>query len=57
MYGSRMHMDDLKQVQAALHIHYQLANDTHYQDVCPPCRRKNIALTQDSMWISAARKR
>ncbi|WP_297471585.1 N-6 DNA methylase, partial [Acidithiobacillus sp.] len=30
--------------------------DTHYQDVCPSCRRKNIALTQDSMWISAARK-
>ncbi len=57
MYGSRMQMDDLKQVQAALNIQYQLANATHYQDVCPSCRRKNIALTQDNMWISAARKR
>jgi hypothetical protein len=49
-YASRMQMDDLKLVQAALHIHYQLENGSHYQDVCPKCRRKNLALTQDSMW-------
>ena len=56
MYGSRMQMHDLKQVQAALHIHYQLLDGTHYQDVCPPCRRKNLALIQDNMWQSTAFK-
>ena len=47
-----MQMDDLKRVQAALHIRYELLDGTHYQDVCPSCRRKNLALTQDSMWKS-----
>lgn len=49
-YGSRLHMEDLKQVQAALGIQYRLADGTHYQDVCPTCRRKNLALTQDGFW-------
>ncbi len=49
-YGSRMQMEDLKSVQAALGIRYQMADGTHYQDVCPQCRRKNVALTQDSLW-------
>jgi hypothetical protein len=49
-YGSRLHMDDLKSVQAALSIKYQLADGSHYQDVCPQCRRKNLALTQDGLW-------
>jgi hypothetical protein len=26
------------------------ARAAHYQDVCPPCRRKNLALTQDALW-------
>lgn len=49
-FTSRMHVEDLKAVQAALAIRYQLADGTHYQDVCPRCRRKNIALTQDGLW-------
>jgi nitrate reductase gamma subunit len=49
-YGTRLQMDDLKGVQADLGIHYQLLDGTHYQDVCPACRRKNIALTQDGLW-------
>jgi hypothetical protein len=49
-YGSRLHMDDLKQVQAALAIKYQMSDGKHYQDVCPQCRRKNLALTQDGLW-------
>jgi hypothetical protein len=49
-YGSQMQMEDLKAVQAALGIRYQMADGTHYQDVCPACRRKNIALTQDGLW-------
>jgi hypothetical protein len=55
-YASRMQMDDMKRVQAALHIHYQLENGSHYQDDCPKCRRKNLALTQDSMWKALERK-
>jgi len=51
-YGSRMQMEDLKAVQAAIGIHYQMADGTHYQDVCPVCRRKNLALVQDSLWKS-----
>jgi hypothetical protein len=49
-YGSQLHMDDLKSVQAALAIKYQLGEGRHYQDICPQCRRKNLALTQDSLW-------
>jgi hypothetical protein len=49
-FGSRLHMDDLKGVQSALAIQYQFADGTHYQDVCPQCRRKNLALTQDGLW-------
>ena len=49
-YGSRLHMEDLKSVQAALSIKYQMANNSHYQDVCPACRRKNLALIQDGLW-------
>ena len=51
-YGTRLQMDDLKDVQAALAIKYQMADGTHYQDVCPACRRKNLALTQDALWKS-----
>jgi hypothetical protein len=49
-FTSLMHVEDLKRVQAELGIHYQLADGTHYQDICPACRRKNIALTQDTLW-------
>jgi hypothetical protein len=27
-----------------------MQDGTHYQDVCPMCRRKNLALTQDALW-------
>jgi hypothetical protein len=58
-FASRMHIDDLKQVERELGIRYEtvhLKADTtdetsaHYQDVCPTCRRKNLALTQDALW-------
>jgi hypothetical protein len=51
-FGSRLHVDDLKRVQAALGIRYELADGQHYQDVCPPCRRKNLAIVQDAAWRS-----
>lgn len=49
-YTSRLHVEDLKAVEDALSIRYQMADGTHYQDVCPRCRRKNLALTQDGLW-------
>ena len=52
-FGSRMHVEDLKRVETALGIHYQLANELHYQDVCPPCRRKTLAISQDRLWRDA----
>lgn len=51
-FASRMHVDDLKEVQRALGIHYEFAKGSHYQDVCPPCRRKSLALAQDAKWRS-----
>jgi hypothetical protein len=49
-FTSQMHVDDLKLVQAAVGIRYRLADGSHYQDICPSCRRKNVALTQDGLW-------
>ena len=49
-FASRLHVEDLKAVQSALSINYQMADGAHYQDVCPRCRRKNLALTQDGLW-------
>jgi len=37
-------------VQSVLDIQYRMRDGTHYQDVCPMCRRKNLALTQDALW-------
>ena len=49
-FASRLHVEDLKDVQQALGIHYQLPNGGHYQDVCPACRRKSLAMAQDGKW-------
>src|SRR5580765_6606363 len=58
-FASRMHIDDLKQIERELGIRYEAvrlkgsAQDdaaAHYQEICPPCRRKTLALTQDALW-------
>jgi hypothetical protein len=46
-------MQDLKKVEAALGIGYEMEDGSHYQDVCPACRRKNLALVQDGLWRAA----
>jgi hypothetical protein len=62
-FASRMHVKDLKQVERELGIRYESVrlkadtadhSTTHYQDVCPACRRKNLALTQDALWRRGA---
>lgn len=50
LFASRLHLDDLKEVENSLGIGYQLSNGRHYQEVCPPCRRKSVALAQDGKW-------
>jgi len=49
-FASRMHIEDLKKVQRALGIHYEFSDSIHYQDVCPECRRKSLAMAQDAKW-------
>ena len=54
-FGTRLHVEDLKQIQAALGIDYRLGAEVHYQDVCPSCRRKGLAIVQDRLWHAARR--
>jgi hypothetical protein len=59
-FASRMHIEDLKQVERELGIQYvrrlepaaagEGARRVHYQDVCPRCRRKNLGIAQDALW-------
>lgn len=49
-FASRMHIDDLKEIQNALGIQYEGSSGNHYQDVCPACRRKSLAMAQDGKW-------
>ena len=62
-FASRMQVDDLKQVERELGIRYETVRlqaettattSAHYQDVCPACRRKTLALTQDALWRRGA---
>ena len=46
-FASQMHVDDLKQVFAELDMDAHLDGPvSHHQDVCPPCRRRLLALNQ-----------
>jgi hypothetical protein len=48
-FASALHIGDLKDVEAELGIRYAAAG-SHYQDVCPSCRRKNLARVQSALW-------
>lgn len=47
-----MHVADLKTVEGELGIRYEQGG-VHYQDVCPTCRRKMLAIAQDELWHAA----
>jgi hypothetical protein len=51
-FASRMHVEDLKQIERELGVRFEASNNVsvHYQDVCPSCRRKKLALVQDHLW-------
>jgi len=54
-FATKMHVADLKEVEGALGIRYAVAGGVHYQDVCPACRRKMLALAQDALWRTSPR--
>jgi len=54
-FASRLHVSDLKRVEAELGIDYAREDGIHYQDICPACRRKNLALLQDRL-LQASRR-
>lgn len=45
-YASKMQTEDLKRVLDELGFEYHFKDGTHYQDVCPTCRRKLLAVNQ-----------
>lgn len=46
-FASQLHVDDLKHVLSELAIDNQLDGPVeHYQEICPPCRRRLLALNQ-----------
>lgn len=51
-YASKMHVDDLIQVERQLGYRYELKGDTadHYQRICPRCRRLLPAIAQGRLW-------
>ncbi len=51
-YATALQIGDLKSVQHALGIAYA-QDQMHYQDICPACRRKSLAVTQDRLWRKA----
>jgi nitrate reductase gamma subunit len=48
-FATQMHVLDLKRVESELGIRYDTGN-AHYQDVCPSCRRKLLAVAQGELW-------
>ena len=51
-FASALQVTDLKHVQEALSVRFA-SGAAHYQDVCPSCRRKSLAITQDALWRRA----
>jgi uncharacterized membrane protein (DUF441 family) len=51
-FTSRMHVEDLIQVEQQLGYRYQIesSNVEHYQWICPPCRRSLLAISQGRIW-------
>ena len=45
-YASQLQVDDLKKVLDELGLDQRFEDGAHYQEVCPACRRKTLALNQ-----------
>lgn len=49
-FASAEQVAALIQVQRTLGYAYELSENTHYQDICPQCRRAALVLSQGSRW-------
>ena len=50
-YAPQMQIDDLIEVERQLGYRYEMAGSpSHYQRICPRCRRSMVALAQGSLW-------
>ena len=51
-FTSRMHVEDLIDVERRLGYRYEIAGDPagHYQWICPPCRRASFGMAQALLW-------
>lgn len=51
-FASQMHVKDLIEVEKQLGYRYEMDNQKfkHYQWVCPPCRRRTLAIAQGKLW-------
>ncbi|MCA9446891.1 MAG: hypothetical protein KC931_07240, partial [Candidatus Omnitrophica bacterium] len=51
-YASRMHVEDLIEVEKQLGYRYDIADESieHYQWICPRCRRSILALAQSKVY-------
>lgn len=57
-YASKMHIDDLIAVEKQLGYSYEIEKregeqPSHYQRICPKCRRSMLALTQGELWAES----
>ena len=54
-FTSRMHAEDLIDVQRALGYRYEVDDPDieHYQWICPACRRAGLALAQGRLWLES----
>ncbi|MSR32923.1 MAG: hypothetical protein EXR99_15625 [Gemmataceae bacterium] len=50
-FAGKIHVNDLKEVEQQLGYQFELTEGSgHYQEVCPACRRKLLALAQGKVW-------
>jgi len=60
-FASKMHIDDLITVEKQLGYCYETdsaaGRPSHYQRVCPKCRRSMLALSQGRLWASSLQGR
>ncbi len=49
-YAPVMMVRDLQTVQRELGFRYELPDGTHYQQVCPRCKRALVGLAQGALW-------
>ena len=55
-FATKIHVEDLIAVERELGYRYDWPDHPagHYQNVCPACRRKMLALGQGHLWATAA---